>query len=243
MNPDLRNRVVLPILLPLGILGAVAVGVGGIAVMLLFTTRVLALTIAVVIASGVMVAMSLASSIDEKDATVARKGVIGLVALLPVVLGASVSLWSANGGVPAEDLNWNRLPHILAPEGAVVGAQNSQSFCDYDEETGDCTDTDALTLPAQPESESFLFLFENLESGVAHNFSIFELAGSESAPEPGAIVFGVAEGSEIVTGVTEKLYEVVPNEFEAGDQFYYNCVVHPAMDGVLSIVEADAPAA
>ncbi len=243
MNPDIRNRVILPILLPVLILGAVAAAVGGVAWMLLFTSHTLALVIAMVIAAGIMVAISLASSVDEADMTASRKGVILMAGVLPIVLGASITTWSANGGIPAEDLNWNRVPHILAPEGAVVAAQNSQSFCELDVETDVCTDTKVLTLPAQPDSESLLFLFDNREAGVAHNFMIFELAGSDAEPEPGAIIFGVTEGSDIVTGPVEKLYEAPGEQLVAGAQFFYNCVVHPVMNGVLTIVEADSPAA
>lgn len=243
MNPDIRNRVILPILLPLMVLGGIAAAVGGIAWMLLFTSHILALVIVMVIAAGIMVAVSLASSIDEKDMTVSRKGVIVMAGLLPIVLGASVTAWSVNGGVETADTGWGRVPHIVAPEGAVVAAQNSQSFCDIATDPTTCTDTQQLALPAQPDSASFFFIYQNLEAGASHNFSIFELAGDASAPEPGAIIFGVAEGSEIIAGPAEKLYEVVGNPFAAGEQYYYNCVVHPAMLGVLTIVEPGAAAA
>lgn len=237
MNTDFRNRVVLPIVLPLAVLAGIAVLVGGLALVLLYNTRVVGLTVALVVAAGLMVAFSLASAIDREDMTLGRRAVIGLAGLAPLVFGVGVSLWSANGGVDAAELQINKEPVLLAPEGAVVAAQNSQSFCAFDEESGECTDTAELTLPAQPEEDVFRFEFINLDS-VAHNFQIFQLEDDGGEPAPGEIIFGVAEGAATITGPdVDVIYQVTENPFEVDQQFYYNCVVHPVMEGVLTIVE------
>lgn len=242
MNTDTRNRIVLPVVLPLLVLLGVAVVVGSIAVILLFTTRVLALTIAMLVAAGIMVAISLASSIDEEDMTLGRRTVILAAGVLPLVLGAGIALWSANGGVPAEDLMWNKQPVLSAPEGALVGAKNDQSFClfsDPENQSADtCDDVDEVSFPAQ--EGNFLFLFNNVQPAIQHNFQIFELAGSADAPEAGTELFGVAEGSQLITGPAEILYNVEPETLVAGQQYYYNCIVHPVMDGVLTITEGGA---
>lgn len=242
MNTDLRNRVVLPILLPIGVLLGIVVVVGGLALILLFNPRAVGLTVALVVAAGLMVAFSLANAVDPEDMTVGRRVVIGAVGVLPLLGGVAASLWAVNGGVPLEEMPWYYEPEIQAPPGALAGAKNAESFCvfeDPENQTAEtCTDVDELTFPAQPESPTFNFIFNNVQQGVPHNLQIFELAGSPDAPEPGPILFGVAEGSEIINGIAAITYEVEqgdPPLYEEGAQFYYNCVVHPAMDGVLTI--------
>ena len=242
MNTDLRNRVVLPILLPIGVLLGIVVLVGGLATIFLFNTRAVSLTIALVVAAGIMVAFSLANSVDAADMTIGRRGVILAVGVLPLLAGAGVSLWAVNGGVPLENLMWYIEPHATAPPGALAGAKNAESFCvfeDAEEQTAElCTDTDELTFPAQPEAELFAYHFVNLQQGVPHNLQLFELAGSADAPEAGEAVFGVDGGAQVITGIDEITYEIAQEDstiLEEGAQFYYNCVVHPAMQGVLTI--------
>lgn len=243
MNTDFRNRMVLPFVLPLAVLLGVAVVVGGLALILLYTPRDVGLIIALVVASGVMVAFSLANSIDEEDMTVGRRAVIFSVGALPLLGGAAAALWTVNGGVPEDQLA-TTVPAYYeavgsAPEGALVGAQNSQSFCVFEDPADDetCEDTSEVTLPAQPDG-AFFYEFRNLESGVPHNFQIFELAGSADDPGPGEELYGTDEGAETINGVDEIVYEVpaeIAEDFEQDAQFYYNCVVHPAMQGVLTI--------
>lgn len=247
MNTDFRNRVVLPIVLPLAVLLGIAVLVGGLALILLYNPREVGLMVALVVAASVMVAFSLANGVDAEDMTLGRRTVIVLVAVLPLLGGAGASLWAVNGGVAPELLPANYEPEATAPEGALAGAKNAESFCvfeDPEDQTAEtCTDTDELTFPVQPDAESFAYLFHNVQDGVPHNLQLFELAGSADAPEPGASVFGVPDGADIITGPAEIAYQVTPNEFAEGDQLYYNCVVHPAMQGVLTIgPPADAEA-
>lgn len=242
MNTDLRNRVVLPLLLPIGILLGIAVLVGGLALILLNTPHLVGLTVALVVAAGVMVAFSLANAVDEQDMTFGRRAVIVLVAAVPLLGGAGASLWAVNGGVPAEELPSNYVPVISAPEGALAGAKNAESFCEFEDpenQTAEtCTDVDELTFPAQPDEEDFAFIFNNVQDGVPHNLQLFELADEGGEPAPGPGVFLVPDGAEIITGPAEITYEAPqgdPPIYEEGAQFYYNCVVHPAMQGVLTI--------
>lgn len=244
MNPELRNRIVLPIVLPLLVLLGVAVAVGGFALVMLYTTRTLALTIAIVVASGIMVAMALANSIDEEDMTVARRGAILAVALLPLLAGIGIALWSSGGGVDSDTLNINAKPALVAPEGALVGAKNDQSFCVFadpeDQSEAGCEDTGEVSLPAQPEGAPFLFEFNNLQSAIQHNFQIFELDGDASDPSAGAELFGTNNGSQLITGPDETLYTVPADVGLAPGEYYYNCIVHPVMQGVLTIAEGES---
>lgn len=243
MNTDFRNRVVLPIVLPLAVLVGIAAVVGTLAAIFLFSPRNVGLTTAVVVAAGFMVAFSLANAVDEEHMTIGRRAVIGAVALLPLLGGAAAALWAVNGGVPEDELSetlpWYYEPVLSAPEGALVGAKNSENFCvfeDPENQTADtCTDTQEVTFPAQPDAGAYAFIFNNVQSGVPHNFQIFELADEGGEPAPGTLLFGVAEGSTVINGVESITYSAEPNQYEEGEQFYYNCVVHPVMEGVLTI--------
>ncbi len=243
MNTDFRNRVVLPIVLPLAVLVGIAAVVGLLATIFLFSPRTVGLTTAVVVAAGFMVAFSLANAVDEEHMTVGRRAVIGAVALLPLLGGGAAALWAVNGGVPEDELSetlpWYYEPVASAPEGALVGAKNSENFCvfeDPENQSADtCTDTQEVTFPAQPEAATFAFVFNNVQSAVPHNFQIFELAEEDGAPAPGALIFGVAEGSTVINGIDEITYTAAPNDYEEGQQYYFNCVVHPVMEGVLTI--------
>lgn len=242
-NTELRNRVILPVLLPLLVVGGVALAIGGMALVLLYTSRTIALTIALVVAAGIMVAISLANAVDEQDMTLARRSAVLMVGVLPILASVGVALWSANGAVPAEELNINKQPVLVAPEGALVGAKNDQSFCVFtDPESrteASCEDVGEVTLPAQAEGGPFLFEFENLQANIQHNFQIFALAGDPSEASAGEELFVTSNGSELITGPDQILYSVPPDAGVEPGQYYYNCVVHPAMQGVLTVAEGD----
>lgn len=233
MDTDLRNRVVLPIVLPLGILLGLVAVVGSVAFIFLYSTKGVAIVAAGVMATGIMVAMSLASSTEPDDLDTAKRGVIVLSGVVPVLASAGLAVYL--GATAPESIQFNVEPSVSFPEGAVTAAQNSENFCILGDDGESCEDTQEYTLPAQPESESFAFQFVNLQANVPHNLQIFELAEEGDEPAPGELVFGVADGSTVINGVADIVYQVVPNEFEVGDQYYYNCVVHPVMDGVLTI--------
>lgn len=242
MNSDFRNRMVLPFVLPLAVLLGVAVFVGGLALILLYNPRDVGLMVALVVAAGFMVAFSLANSVDEDQMTFGRRAVIFSVGALPLLGGVAASLWTVNGGVPEDQLAGTVPAYYeevaAAPPGALVAAQNAESFCVFDdpEARTNCTDTSEVTFPAQPDG-SFFYEFVNIGQ-APHNFQIFELAGSADAPEAGAPIYGVEQGADTISGGEETVYEVAPETaqpFEDGAQFYYNCVVHPVMQGVLTI--------
>lgn len=234
---EFRNRVVLPLALPIGIVLGMVLVIGTIAFSLLYATKGVAVAVAGVLATGIMVAMALASSVDEEDMTTAKRAVIGATAVVPALLAIGIALVAANGGIYEQDqLAINATPPELAPEGAEVGAQNSDSFCEVPDGEDECgEDSQELELPAQPESEAFQFLFVNEEAGVNHNFQLFELADG-GAGEP---VFTQEDGAELIAGPGTAVYEVDQSErvFEPEQQFYFNCSVHPNMQGTLTISE------
>jgi hypothetical protein len=233
MKTEFRNRAFLPVVMPLGILLTVVVLVLSFAAILLYNTKEAALVIAIVAAGGILLAISLAASKDHLDGR--QKAAVFSAGALPVVLGAVFSVLSVNGLVDASALNINREPHLQVPEGALIGAQNDQSFCLFDE-AGDCVDSSEWEMAAQPDAPPFVFEFDNIDPGVPHNVQIFALAGSEEEPEAGDGIFVGVEDSPLVTGVDSIVYQV-DQAIEPGT-YYYNCVVHPVMEGVLTITEA-----
>lgn len=232
MKTEFRNRAFLPVVVPLGIVLAVAVLVLSFAAILLYNTKEAALVIAIVAAGGILLAISLAASKDHLDGK--QKAAVVSAAALPVVIGAVFSLLSVNGLVDASALNINREPHLQVPEDALIGAQNDQSFCFFDE-SGECVDGSEWEMAAQADAPPFVFEFDNLDEGVPHNVQLFTLAGSEDAPEAGDGIFVGVQDSPLVTGVDSIVYQV-DQEVEPGT-YYYNCVVHPVMEGVLTITE------
>lgn len=236
VGDDVRSRVVLPVAMPLAVLGAMVLYIGAIGFVLLHSTKGQAVVYAGIVATGLMVAMTLASSTDEEDMTTAKRLVIAATAVVPLlaVLGIAVGV-NAGAVDPGGIIGIDRTPPERAPEGAITGASNAENFCAMDVETESCIeDTKEYTLPAQPDSETFRFLFVNEQSGVAHNLQIFELADDGGAGEE---IFGVDEGSVTISGVADVLYEVDQSErvFQPDEQYYFNCIVHPNMNGVLTI--------
>lgn len=238
-NTEFRNRVILPIVLPLAVLVGLGLFVGSVSLTLLYSTKTIAILLAGVMAAGIMVAMSLASTQDEDDLDGIKRAVIGATGVLPILGSFGIAVYLANGGVDPAELQINKQPVLLAPDGALVGAQNSENFCALEEVDGPCEDTQELTLPFQEEAP-FSFQFNNQQANVPHNFQIFELAEDGGEPAPGEPIFTIPEGSATFNGPATQVYQVADFAPEVDAQFYFNCVVHPVMEGVLTIVEPDA---
>ncbi|MFP5310426.1 MAG: hypothetical protein ACLGIR_12730 [Actinomycetes bacterium] len=235
MNTEFRNRAVLPVLLPLGILLGIAALVVGFAFILLYSTKEVAVVLAIVAAAGILGAISLAATKDEL--TGAEKGAVGVLAVLPVFLGG---LFAFGGVIEVDEteLGINAQPILQVPEGAEIGSANAEAFCLPPVE-GECEDISEWQMAAQ-EGETFVFEYVNLQADVGHNVQIFELAGTPDAPEAGAEILAGAADAPVVTGTS--IVYTVPQALEPGD-YYFNCIVHPNMDGVLTITEGEDGAA
>lgn len=224
MKTDFRNRVFLPIVLPLLILGGMAAFIGVFALTLLHSTHEAALMLAAVGAGGILFVVSLAASQDKLDP--ARRGVLAVTALVPLLVGAAFASGLV-GDVAPEARMINVEPPAEAPEDAILAAENDQSFClpDGDE----CEPTDVWNVGFQ-DAEQFVYAFENRDDTAPHNLSIRELAGDGDAPEPGEMIH---EG-DIVSSIGEST-EIVQPGIEP-DAYYFVCDVHPStMNGVLEV--------
>lgn len=236
MKTEFRNRAFLPLVLPLGILGGVLAIVALFALVLLYNTREAALALATVTAAGILVAVALAASQDHLERK--HKAVIGGAVAVPLLLGVVLALGVI--AVPEADLNINREPVLVIPEDApVIAAENNQNFCAPAD--GGCEPTEMLAIPIPADGQP-VFVFDNQDTATGpHNVGLYALAGSESAPEAGEAIFNGA----IFAGPAEMPY-FVEAEVEPG-QFFFQCDVHPNMQGVGEFVpegeggEAPAP--
>jgi hypothetical protein len=226
MQTDFRNRVFLPVMVPVLILLAMVAFIGTLALIFLYGTHEMSLMLAIVAAGGILFTVALATSQDRLEP--AHRAVLGVAVLTPFVLGALFA-GGVVGGIGEGDRMIDVEPPIEAPEDAVLAAENSDEFCLPSE--GECEPTELWTVASQGE-EQFVYFFDNQEAGVPHNLSINELEGDRDDPQPGEQLH---EG-EVITGLDDVTEVAVPG-LEPGD-YYFVCDVHPAtMIGVLEVTE------
>ncbi len=234
MNDDFRSRVIMPILLPIAVLAAIAGFVGAVAAILLFNTKSGALMLAAVAAAGILFTVSLASSQDKLDP--ARRGVVVFAAALPLVVGALLSA-GVIPGIDDDDRMINVEPLFVIPEAApVIGSVNSQDFCLYDD-ADECQTTDSWEVVPDPEEEMLSFVYQNDEAGVPHNVVITTLDGDRDDPARGDEEF---VNSEIITGIATDYY--VSEELTWDDlpeDWYFYCAIHPNMNGWGTVLEGE----
>jgi hypothetical protein len=224
MKTDFRNRVFLPIVLPLLILLGMAAFIGVFALTLLYSTHEASLMLAALAAGGILFVISLAASQDRLDPL--RRGVLAVAVLVPFLIGGAFAAGLV-GDVPDEARMINVEPPAEAPEDAILAAENQEEFCLPS--NGECEPTEFWSVAAQ-DAEQFVYAFENRDDTAPHNLSIRELAGDRDAPEPGEVIH---EG-ELLTSVGESTETVEPG-LEPGD-YYFVCDVHAStMFGVLEI--------
>ena len=231
MKTEFRNRVFLPIVLPLAVLLAMALGIGAVASILLWNTHQGALVVAAVAAAGILLTVSLAASQDRLDA--GRRAVIAFAALVPFALGGAYA-GGLLGGIADEQRNINAEPLLVIDETTPrIIAENSQEFC---QDTGNgCEPIDTWEVSPGEDIETLLFVFENREAGVPHNVRFAQLAGSADAPEPGDELLT----TENITGVDELIYNDEASSWgELPEQWYFYCTIHPQMSGVGQVAAA-----
>jgi plastocyanin len=213
MNTEFRNRAFLPVVMPLGILVGIALLVGSFALILLYTTREVALVLATVAAGGVLLAVALAASQDKLEP--AKRAVILLAGAFPVIAGAVVAITQP---VDASLLNINRQPHVVLPDiNLTIAAENAQSF-----------ESDTMILPSGTEVG---VVFDNNDAGTPHNWAMYQLVDGGPGEE---VVMG-----EIITGPATD--EVIFSTPEPGE-YYFQCDVHPNMQGTVQLEENAEPA-
>ncbi len=229
MRSEFKNRVLLPVVLPLVVLVAMAAFIGAIALTLLYNTHEGALMLAAVAAGGILFTVSLASSQDRLGAV--RRSVVTLAALLPILVGVGIGT-GVIGNVDDEARNVNTEPLIVVPDDApLIAAENSVEFCLPD--NGGCDPVELWEVTPSAETEQVAFFFDNRESGVPHNVQIHTLDGDADDPGPGDLIVA----SEVVPGpVVDEFMSPDVAWDDLPERWYFFCVIHPAMNGVGEVV-------
>jgi plastocyanin len=168
MKPALRDRLVLPVLLPVGIMIVIGAVLYGLSRVLLSLTPTAAWVTALVVAIGIVAAASFAAA--SKQVRISTLGaMVGAVAGVAMLAGGIALAVVAGEGEEGEE------------EGAVVTlAAANIAF-----------EPTSLTAPA---AEPFTLQFHNQDAGVQHNVEIFSDPGFTGEPAfVGEIVTGVRQ--------------------------------------------------
>ncbi len=207
MNSDMRDRLVLPIVIPIGLLVLIVALAAGFGMLLLFNPMAVSLMIAVVVSVGIIVAAALATSQAEKDLTAAKRGLIVFAGVTPIIIGALV----ATDVMPTtSEKVVQRECEYCVPEDAVRVVARNLEF-----------DQRFVQLPSEGEVS---ILFVNEDGGIPHNVAVYP-EDDNGEPILSAPVFT----GETFNGVDQQVYT-----FQAPEQpgtYFYRCDVHPQMQG------------
>lgn len=187
MTPEFRDRVFLPLMLPLAILGGIAALVGGFAAVLLWNTRLIALILAVVAAGSVLAAVSLLSA--GGDLSPGAKAVVLGAAVVPLLLGA-LSATGVIGAIPEEERNINREPHLAGP-GEIEGSTATLIATEFAFSPSSGTlEADGIEFTIDNEGQvQHTFVIEGLEEEFKLDAQSGETDSGAFQLDPGSYVF------------------------------------------------------
>ncbi len=207
MNSDVRDRLVLPILIPMGLLVLIAALAAGFGMLLLFNPMAVSLMIAIVVSLGIIVAAALATSQTAAALTKAKLALLVFAAASPIIIGALV----ATDVMPTtSEKVVQRECEFCVPEDAVRVVARNLEF-----------EQRVIELPAGGDVS---ILFVNEDAGIPHNVAIYpeDEAGQPILSSP--IFVGAT-----FNGVDQEVYTFqAPAETGA---YFYRCDVHPQMQG------------
>ena len=169
MRPALRDRLVMPVLLPLGILAVIAAALFGFSRILLSLTPTAATLIAIVVATGVVVTASVAAG---------RKQV--RLSTLGAMLGVTAGVAMLAGGVALAVVGGTEEEPGGGEKPVVTLAAANIAF-----------EPTSLRVPA---GEAFTLQFHNEDANTQHNVEIFDDPGFGGTPLfDGDLVTGVTQ--------------------------------------------------
>lgn len=219
MNRDVKDRLLLPIVIPLASVVALAFVILAFSRILLAVPQEAATPIALAMALNVLTGAALFASLPRLRSWV-LKGVLVVGALI-LAVGAVTSM-AVSGEL--EDL-FKKEEKAAAegrpgpsPMGGGSGGGQQPGAEPGITAKGIVFNVSELKLPA---GEETTLAFDNQDAGVPHNVSIY----SEQGGEP--LFLG-----EITTGPAKVAYRV--SALEAGS-YYFQCDVHPNMNGTVTV--------
>lgn len=210
MRKDTRDRLLLPLLLPLGLLAAMVLIMVLFSRILLNTTPDAATAVALVVAVTILVGGGVVASRGR------AAGAAGLGSLLGVVAGVAMLA----GGIalalakPAAEGGGEGAVRAFAAEVAAPPGASTKGF-----------DPTTLSFPA---GEPVALTFDNRDPGVPHNVAITE---GDINKDPQTSVLFAPSGT--ITGSARTVYRVEP--LQAGT-YHFHCEVHPTtMTGTIDV--------
>ena len=182
MKPALRERLLLPVLLPLGILVVIAAALYGFSRILLSLPPTAATATALAVASGIVVVSAIAASRRQ----------VRLSTIL-AMLGATAGIAMLAGGIAL----------AVAPSEEGEGGEGERAVVAL-AAFNIAYEPTSLTVPA---GEAFTLRFNNRDAGIQHNVDIFDNAGfSGTALFEGELVTGVREFDYLVDPLEAGMY-------------------------------------
>ncbi|MCA1840242.1 MAG: cupredoxin domain-containing protein [Actinomycetota bacterium] len=207
MNEQMRDRVILPVAIPIIALGSIFVIAFTLSRVLLNVPKQIATAVALMTAFNLMVVFAFLSA-RSKLSRMQLVPVIG-VALVPVLIGAAVAAGAVEVKVPMKAAAEG--PKQSQPSGAGRSIEINAKDATFDKKE--------ITLAAG----TFELKFNNQES-VPHNFAILVAEGSSDPP-----LFK----TDIITG--PKSVKVEGPDLKPGT-YFFECQVHPQqMNGKLTV--------
>jgi plastocyanin len=207
LTGEVRLRVPLPIIVPLGALLVIAIFAIGFSRILLSVPHEIAVVIAIVTAANVLAACAVLALRRNADRSFMSE--LAIVALYPVIVGAVLAT-----------MNLEEAHHTEEPGGQPPPGAGAPGLTETVEASGTAFDVDEILLAAGETNE---LTFVN-EDSVDHNISIYEDDSANKA---------IFEGELIGAGDTVYEIEAPPKPGEA----YFQCDVHPNMNGTARFVQ------
>lgn len=205
LTHEVRFRVPLPIVIPLGALAVMALIAVGMSRILLSVPEEVSVIIAIAIAANILIAGAFVALRPESARLSWAE--LAIVALYPLIVGVVIAQLGLGEGHSAggEAEHGGSAPAASAGAG-TVGAANVQF------------DTDTIELEAKSEAE---IVFVN-EDTVEHNISIYE----DDAAQQDIFIGDIIPGGQEITYTFQ-----APKKGE----YYFQCDVHPAMNGTVTV--------
>jgi plastocyanin len=210
LRPDLttevRFKVPLPLVIPLGALAVIAIVAIGFSQILLAVPKEAATMLAIVAAANVLGAFAYAALRPRMQPVTMAE--LAIIVLYPVIIGLAIAQFDFGS---EHDAAAGEHAGSAAGEGAPAGGGLTTAVA----AEGLAFDTSEIVLAAK---EPASIDFENADAGAQHNIAIYE---DESAA---AEIFV----GELITGPDSITYE-----FEAPPkgEYFFRCDVHPDMSG------------
>jgi plastocyanin len=208
-----REGLLLPVLLPVGVIALIGLVLFGFSRVLLSTSHAAATVVALIVAASIM---TIAAVIAARE----RQPNGALLSMLAAVTGVAMIA----GGIAV-------VAFVPAEEGGGEGeGPPPMTLSAPPNAAVEGFDKTSLSFPSGRPVD---LVFDNADPGVQHNVVIFP---EDPAEDPGAEALFTGE---LVTGPGEITYSISP--LEAGTYFFH-CEVHPTtMTGSIEVAEGGGP--